>query len=232
MNKKGILDTVMSWLLFAFYVLTIIMVMSICGCATTCKKDVASGINTDSGGIADLRASEQLSAYLRTGMPDAAMLNSMVDALDGKEGMSINVGLGNAKAFLEKHPEVYVGKDYAGFLVSLYPYSEDDDARNAFDAVTRAMFSMPLYSKKVREMNSGRLDKLFFTPTVDLNLGSRKMSVYDTGDWHSPNFARSISFEKAYAVKALPTADGKGIEVRLTLFVGEESLEEASQPVP
>ena len=122
MNKIGQMDTVMSWFVFASYVLILFFVgTTLCSCSFfECDKPKKS-IETDFGMVADLRASEQLSGYLRTKLP-----NQVIRDLD--------------KHFLDEHPEVYADSTYGEFISRMCVHEKDEGRADAFDAVTEALF--------------------------------------------------------------------------------------------
>ena len=149
-KKKGQLGLVdiFSMMLYFFVALILILVLNIAGCFLTDKAEASIGTNVDLA--KSVRADAQLDSMLRTVMPDANGLKEKLYFL--KDGVQIdfsrklNVNFADAKTFLDKHPELYIKKDYSEFisrLHAIYKTGTDNDRKdvsNAFNAVTAAMF--------------------------------------------------------------------------------------------
>ena len=206
MNKSGQIDTVMSWIVFAFYVVILVFLAGIlCDCGTDCNR--SEKIDTETGGFANLRASEQLSAYLRAEIPEWAEL--LEDSGEPEEIAMIrertceNVGgskrgiifesdigeLEDVKDFLKNHPDVYIDATYGEFISKIYKYRRDDDAKKTFNIVTKALFNRFLLSKDFGGLpdpaNSEEPLKYYFTPTIDVFLEPKKNYHLIGADWRS-----------------------------------------------
>jgi hypothetical protein len=237
MNKKGLLelDRVASYILYGLVLFFIILVLNIGGCS---PDKVKQGITSDDRGFAALRASEQLSAYLRTEMPDFGTLKASINSLIGKGSIEFSLEGGKLKTdkvieFLEKHPEVYVGKTYGGFISALYAYKDESLVDEVFDTTTKALFHMHTYPKSVRDVNEGRLDDIYFTPTISVKYGSYATFIYERGDLMSSD-ALAVSFTSLQpgVFKNLPTYDKTGATVKLQMPKGEGTEEDVSLPLP
>ena len=163
-------DTVMSWLVFAIYVLFIFLLTSfLCQCSKFCSQTAES---TDSSlqnyGFDSLQASAELAGYLRTPLPykDWRELEEAIDNLPShdkyKEWVHAGIGLqteylpdfvngyveeNNVKKFLKKHPELYTspsGKGfltYGDFITRLSSYEDHPSSVFAFRILTRVLFT-------------------------------------------------------------------------------------------
>ena len=218
MARKGQfgLDSLFSYIVFGTFLLFTLMLLSISGCG---REKVERGLKADAGIILELRASEQLSAYLRTEMPGKEGLIEKARSLydSGKEDLREGIDIDNAINFIELHPEVYVGKTYAGFISSLYSYkdgSEKGKLQDAFAAVTRAVFYM-----KVREIRPG-LGETYFFPVIKVK--------FDGGSVNLDSATHVlIAGEPGIAAKILPSYGRETMTVQLML--GKEG---ASLPTP
>ncbi len=149
-SKKGFfpLELIFSMLGYVVAVFVIIIVLNISSCVLD-KDKAESGISGKAETAAGLRAEAQLSSYLRTQIPAKDELFTKLDWLKEKRDRNFAFAQGfdvpKAKAFLEKYPDVYSGKDYSGFISALqaiYATSSNErgDVKEAFEAVTAAMF--------------------------------------------------------------------------------------------
>ncbi len=231
-RKKGQfgLDTIMSYLVFGFFLLFTMVALTISGCGSS-KKSIERGIDVDSSAIAGLRASEQLTAYLNTPIPDKATLYKR---LDEAEKVGINneylnyyeiknsqlmpmafFDEGDVKSFLDEHPEVYVDKTYGEFLSALYVFKDGREypVYDVFDGVTKALFYRPLFSKAQRD--AGMRSTIYTSPVIAVQYGKQK------------NVYVGTLYSYVVALKILPTFDEKGISVKLAI-----SNDEPSEPLP
>lgn len=238
MNKKKAqfgLDTLASYLVFGTFLLFTIIALNISGCGSS-KKRVEVGLESDTGVIAELRASEQLSAYLRTDMPDKGALIAKILSLEGKESIkdgidSLNDGIntGNAISFLEQRPEVYVGKTYGGFISALYVHKDDNEVKNVFNTVTRAMFYRKLFTEDARA-GTGRAEEFYefySTPYILVKYGRHKGFMVD--DWDLASAVDYLNAPAPSAAAILPTYDKTGLTVQLHLY--REGRKVFGQPV-
>jgi len=228
-NKKGILewDRIASWFLYGLVVFFVVLLLQLGGCN---PDKVRRGIESDAGMLLDIRASAQLSAYLRTDMPDLDTLSDKMLSLkdkgfltEGRDEIAID--------FLEKHPELYVGKNYGEFISGLYAYREDREGEDredprlfeteaslAFETVTMAMFHRKLFPKSVRDANKG--DESYFSPIISVKYGMHKNYILGQQDLIS---AEGLSVSSGVS-KILPTHDKNGVTVQLHIHAEEESL--------
>ncbi|MBI2664774.1 hypothetical protein HYX10_05550 [Candidatus Woesearchaeota archaeon] len=218
-------DTIVSYLLFGAFLVFTLIALNIAGCGGQGK--VASELTVEKQGIAGLTASEQLSAYLATEIPEN--LPETVNGLngEGKEMLRSNVDMPAAVNFLERHPEVYVDKTYGEFITALYALRQEEGSGNVFDVVTRAVFHRRLYPEKIRELNKGRLDNDYFSPFIIVKYGKYNSLEYEDGNLiSSVDLMRNY---KAVGLKILPTHDSKGVTVGLRIY--PEELRDAA-PMP
>ncbi len=202
-------DTFMSWIVFALFLFFTIIALSLTNCGSN-KSKVNSGITTEQGDLAQLRASEQLSAYLRTDMPGLGVLKEKMRTTDS----SLSVPSSKAIDFLEEHPDTYVGKTYGDFIASLGYYKEDSRANSAFDAVTKALFGRHSFSKDARVDNNGRLDKLYTSPVISVKYGSSSGFYYGSEDLASRSDLSAMT-NPVIAFKVLPAPDASLLTVKL-----------------
>ncbi len=218
------LDTLLSYLLFGIFLVFTMIALTLSGCGSNRHK-VERGIGVDDGGLANLMASEQLSAYLATGIPEKDVLYKRVDAAERMFAAGTPFDSRKAKEFLDRHPEVYAGRSYAEFVSAIYDYRDDAAVNDAFDAVTKAVFYRQLYSKSVRDANAGRLDGIYYSPQISVFYGMQGRFYYGSEDLVSSGLR--VSGAGANAFRQLPTSDMKGLTVKL-----ESRMEGASQPLP
>lgn len=226
MNRKKAqfgLDTLVSYFVFAVFLLFTLMALSLPGCGDS-KKKAEGKINLNTAGIANLRASEQLSAYLATEIPDKEALYKGIDDTEGMFKLGTVFDKKTVKEFLNGHPEVYVDKNYGSFISAIYAYRADERVNDVFDAVTKAMFYRQLYSKSSRELNKGRLDRIYYSPTISVMYGRQTGFYFGSENLISSGFLSGVG---SVAFKHLPTQDLKGLTVKL-----EDDTDEASEPLP
>ncbi len=216
------LDTLMSYLLFAVFLIFTILALTLSGCGSN-KDKIKYGLKSDEGTIAELRASEQLTAYLSTDIPAKDVLYGRIDEAKDKFKAGTPFNSVKAKEFLDGHPEVYVGRTYGGFISAIYDYRDDGRVNDVFDAVTKALFYRPLYSKSARDVNSGRLDGIYYSPIISVAYGRQWGFYYGSQNLLSGGIYSSGSAVSAF--KQLPTSDMKGLTIAL-----ENYLEDASKP--
>lgn len=227
MTKKNAqfgLDSLVSYLVFGVFLLFTMFALALSGCGSG-KNSVERGLGVDTGAIANLRASEQLSAYLATEIPEKDALYKRIDAAEGMFAMGTAFDSENAKEFLDEHPEVYVDRNYAEFISAIYSYRGDERVKDVFDAVTKALFYRQLYSKSVRDINDGRLDGIYYSPIISVVYGRQRGFYYGSESLISGGvypFGR-----EPFAFRQLPTNDLKGLTVKL-----ENYLEDVSEPLP
>lgn len=152
-GKKGIIVKVFSYIAYFIGALVLILLLNIAGCLIDNKKAEAA-IEVDVNLAASVRADAQLGSYLRTMVPPKAGLDERLEWLEKNKDTkyvkellnSIKIDFGDVKGFLDKHPEVYEGKDYSEFISGLhaiYSTGSDDEkkvVKQAFRAVTAIMF--------------------------------------------------------------------------------------------
>lgn len=201
-----------SYLVFGAFLFFTIIALSISGCGAN-KKAVESGIGTDDSIIAKLRAAEQLSAYLRTSMPDFDTLSEKMFSLKDK-GFITEGADEFAVDFLKQHPELYVGKNYGEFISGLYVYRDGNEAPVVFEIVTMAMFHRKLFPKSVREANEGTNFERYFSPIISVKYGMHKNYILGQQDLMSIS-TLSISSGMPTGSKILPTYDRIGVTVKL-----------------
>ena len=168
MNKKGShFDTVMSWVVFAVYILFIFIITSVvCECSSCEQKIEATDSSSVTYGFDSLQASEELAGYLRTPLffGDWGSLENEIDRvieIDYKKTVHTGVGilaeyepffqdldsLEDVKKFLKENPELYKKPSgqyfltYGDFLTRLSSYKQHPQAVYAFRLMTAAMFS-------------------------------------------------------------------------------------------
>ncbi len=227
MTKKNAqfgLDSLVSYLVFGVFLLFTMFALMLSGCGSG-KKKIESGLGVDTGAMANLRASEQLSAYLASEIPEKDALYKRIDAAAGLFAAGTVFDSGKAKGFLDEHPEVYVGMNYAEFITAIYAYRDDVRVKDAFDAVTKALFYRQLYSKNVRDVNKGRLDRFHYSPIISVVYGMQKGFFYGSESIISGGMRPSG--KGAYAFRHLPTSDRKGLTVKLDNY-----MEDSSEPLP
>ncbi len=219
------LDSLMSYLVFGFFLIFTMVALTLSGCGSN-KKSVERGLEVDIGAIANLRASEQLSAYLATKMPDKETLKKELGGISDATIDWTHFDKEKAWAFLDEHPEVYVDRTYAEFISALYVYRDDKRVKEngVFDAVTKAVFRRPLYSKSSRAGNPS-LKGFYVSPMVSVSYGMEPAGHFDNGQLRSAY--RNPIVAKGSAFKTLPTFDNYGVTVNLLTY-GED----ASEPLP
>lgn len=217
------LDTLISYFVFAVFLLFTIFALSLSGCGSA-KHKAEGKINLDKGRIADLRASEQLSAYFATEIPVKEALYKGIDDTEDMFKLGTDFNKKTVKEFLDTHPEVYVDRNYAEFVNALYAYRADERIKDVFDAVTKALFHRQLYSKSARDLNSGRLDKLYYSPTISVMYGRQIGFYFGSENLISGN---PISGAGGVAFRQLPTHDLKGLTVKF-----EEYADASAEPLP
>ncbi len=218
------LDTLVSYLVFGVFLLFTMFALALSGCGNN-KRGVESGLEVDKGAIANLRASEQLSAYLATKMPGKETLNKGIDGIEDTTTSWTHFDKAAAKKFLAERPEVYADETYAGFIINLYAYRKDERVSDVFDAVTKSVFRRPLYSKSEREGNPA-LDDFFISPMISVSYGMKPGFHFDRGQLTSA-YRNPMMASEGGAFKTLPTRDNQGVTVNLRLY-GEK----ASEPLP
>ncbi len=217
------LDSLISYLVFGVFLLFTMVALTLSGCGSS-KKAVERGIDVDKGGLANLRASEQLSAYLATKMPDGKTLRDGINSIDDGKMDWTHFDKAKALEFLNEHPEVYADQTYAEFISALYVYRDDGRVGDVFDAVTKAVFQRRLYSKGSREGNPA-LKGFYVSPMVSVSYGMKSGFHFDNGQLTSAY--RNPIVAKGSAFRTLPTLDNYGVTVNLLIY-GED----ASEPLP
>lgn len=152
-GKKGIIVKVFSYIAYGIGVLVLILLLNLAGCLIK-NKEAKAAIEVDVNLAASVRADAQLGSYLRTVVPSKAGLNERLEWLEKNKDTkyikellkNIKIDFGDVKGFLDKHPEVYEGKDYSEFVSGLHAiYSagngdEKETVKQTFRAVTTTMF--------------------------------------------------------------------------------------------
>ncbi len=253
MDKRGQEDFVtfiMSVLLYAIFFLVILIILNIPGC----RSDVRHTITSNSGQNVNLVAEEQLTAYLRTQMPEnlpvvvekfeTSVLRKIFEKLEaGEEGTpneffygTLASCIGDAKAFLMKHPELYVERDYAGFIDAMGSYFESEKDKRAincaFDLATKAVF-VKSYIDTVSAVSE---QEIYYSPNIAVEYRYDGAPVQTEqikdkldlvmADFEFRNKGRMFSFgdEQRYMsmpaspVRIIPLNDGSLAAVQLIYF--------------
>src|SRR3989338_4232549 len=227
MHKKGFaLEMIFSALGYFLCVFVIVVLLNISGCILN-KEAVSSSVSCRADTAASLRAEVQLAAYMRTQIPSSTELFAKLDWLKGKHDKEFAFANGfdpeAAVKFLDKHPEVYSGKDYAGFIRSIYAYyletGDKDGVKSTFNAVTAVLF---FRSKGDKQIKDGHLYYLFPVGVdfcvLDLELCDLGYKVYDLCAGYLP---QQLAYQGRTAVKAeswVPLADNRMARVELLYY--------------
>ncbi|MBI2175832.1 hypothetical protein HYU40_00595 [Candidatus Woesearchaeota archaeon] len=172
------LADIFSYIGYFIVVLIIIIILNIPSCLTGIDtKKADSKLQEKADSMALVSADTQIASYLRTQMPERTELFAKLDWLeqhknflrtsvvDPETGITlpaeVKLDVGQAKAFLNSHPDVYADKDYSGFISSLQAVyaaekKEQNNVKMAFKAVTTALFIRGFSNgKKLDKNNDG-----------------------------------------------------------------------------
>ncbi len=233
------LADIFSYIGYFIVVLIIIIVLSLPSCLTgidTKKADEKLQEKADAAAL--VSADSQLISYLRTQMPGKDELFAKLGWLDQQKkyfkttvinqetGASlpgeVKLDVGQAKDFLNRHPEVYAGKDYSEFISSLQAVyasgkDEQDDVKMAFKAVTAAMFIRGFSDAK----KQGGYIYYLFPVSVDFQNRNPGESG-DEGDYDlSVEILPSemlLERKPVQSILVVPLADSTLAKVRLTYY--------------
>ena len=185
-NKKaqsGFILRVFSIMTYLIVLIIVLLLLNLPGCNPS--NEVKKTINSYSPEILQLRADEQLVAYLRTPIPDDIITRIEWAGIEGAgidkdkwAGQLSSDDLDDAKSFLEDYPNVYQDKLYAEFLTNLYSYGNSDDdekdnirkrAEKAFDVVTKLTFLQKVWEARIL-WNPSRdaTEEVYFSPDISV----------------------------------------------------------------
>ncbi len=233
------LADIFSYIGYFIVVLIIIIVLSLPSCLTgidTKKADLK--LQEKASSMALVSADTQLTSYLRTQMPGrdellaklgwleqhkAELHTSIFDKSTGTSWPGkVGLDIGQAKDFLNRHPEVYAGRDYSEFISSLQAIyatdkDEQDDVKMAFKAVTAAMFIRGFGDAK----KPGGYIYYLFPVSVDFQNRNPGESG-DEGDYDlSVEILPSemlLERKPVQSILVIPLADSTLAKVRLTYY--------------
>ena len=236
-GKKGQfgLVKIMSYLVYGLAVIGFTVLVNLPSCVLD-KGHLKAVIEPDATLTAAIRADAQLGSYLRTQLPDKALLFERLDWLENKnkEGYTFadqfdSKKVKRVKEFIDDHPEAYADKDYSAFLTGLqaiYVLSDSDGkdrVKETFKLVTAAMF---FRSAKDKTKKIGHV--LYVLPiAVDFDPKDLKPSLSDAGSICAlpefevcyENIPYELSFDKfLQAVQAIPIHDAGFAKVELRYY--------------
>jgi len=241
MNKKGQGDFILrvfSIIAYAIVLMIVLMFLKIPGCDPS--KQAQETIQSDDKEVIELRAAEQLSAYLRTEMPDLNELNSKIDSLASKGDLTLHkrenagsryIDSNGAKQFLKEHPEIYVGKTYGEFISALYAYRDsEEEVKNVFDVVTKALFYKKQVVDGVEEYYTDMIIVMYNSGEGDPYYRDLANVFYDFGDLVGGIDLSLSSSMKFKAIQMLPVSD-KSTLIAVMIEISK-TREEGSLPTP
>ena len=230
-NKKaqsGFILRVFSIMTYLIVLIIVLLLLNLSGCNPS--NEVKKTINSYSPEILQLRADEQLVAYLRTPIPDdiIARIDWAKDESEGQPewgGQPSEDDLNNAKSFLETYPNVYRDKLYAEFLTNLYGYgnSDDDDvkdkAKKAFDVVTKLTFLQKVEEHRDFLGKTLEIKEIYFSPRISVEYPDPDGWEWrsDKADPISMAWDDEIDGREPVAKAAIPLSGAKIVHVSFIL---------------
>lgn len=175
--QSGFILRVFSIMTYLIVLIIVLLLLNLPGCNPS--NEVKKTINSYSPEILQLRADEQLVAYLRTPIPgdiiariDWARIEGAGIDKDKWAGQLSSDDLNDAESFLEDYPNVYQDKLYAEFLTNLYSYGNSDDedqAEKAFDVVTKLTFLQKVEEYRLLWTSSkAQKEEVYFSPDISV----------------------------------------------------------------
>ena len=230
-NKKaqsGFILRVFSVMTYLIVLIIVLLLLNLPGCNPS--NEVKKTVNSYSPEILQLRADEQLVAYLRTPIPgdiiariDWARIEGAGINKDKWAGQLSSDDLNDAKNFLEAYPNVYKDKLYAEFLTNLYSYGNSDDkdqAKKAFDVVTKLTFLQKVEEHRAFLGRTLNITEIYFSPRISVEYPdpdgwkwkSNKADPISTS-WDDT----TIDGREPVAKAAIPLSGAKIVHVSFTL---------------